>query len=126
MLLKIDDNKTIEEIQDKFNECFPQLKLEFYNEPHKWNQRSEITDQLRCNCRIGDIRKQHNSGILEIKSWFKTGQVEQDLHDLFGLNVQIFRLYYDTWIQTSYSDDLTLQQQSLLTKNTEARKEISL
>ena len=34
-----------------------------------------------------------------------------------GLNVQVFRWYGDTWIQTSYSDDLTLQQQAVLAGN---------
>lgn len=126
MLLKIDDNKTIEEVQDKFNECFPQLKLEFYEEPHKWNQKSELIHQIKNKYRIGDIRKQHNSGILEIKSWYRTGRVEQDLHDLFGLNVQIFRQHYDSWIQTSYSDDLTLQQQSQLTNKIESGKDTAL
>jgi hypothetical protein len=117
MLLKIDDHKTIEDLQDRFNECFPHLKLEFYSAPHKWNHPSERSLRLKPQSRIGDIRHNHNSGILEIKSWHKTGKVEQDLHDLFGLNAQIFRWYGDTWLQTSYSDDLTLHQQAVLAGN---------
>lgn len=112
MILHINDNKRIEDLQDRFNECFPYLKLEFYTTPHKWLQQCEKSNLIDSAEFVGDVRKKHCSGLLEIKSWFKTGRVEQDLKELFGLNVQIFRLHKTGWIQTSYSDDLTLKQQS--------------
>lgn len=113
MLLKIDDNLTIVEVQDRFSECFPFLKLEFFSKSHKLHEASEKKYQYLSNLRIADIRKRHYNGVLEIKSWYTTGRVEQDLKDLFDLNVQILR--HDTigeWIQSCESDDLTLQQQS--------------
>jgi len=116
MLLKIDDHKTIGELQDKFNECFPNLKLEFYAEAHKWKNATRSAHPIDAHTRIGDVRKKHDIGMLEIKSWYKTGKVEQDLHNLFGLNAQVFRWFYDSWIETSYSDVLTLQQQSELSR----------
>jgi hypothetical protein len=41
MLLEIDDTKKLEDIQDKFNLCFPKLKLEFYRERHHWQELSD-------------------------------------------------------------------------------------
>lgn len=116
MLLFINDQKKIEDLQDHFNECFPYLKLEFYSTPHGWLQECAKEDMIDPNAVIGSVRKKHMSGPLEIKSWYKTGRVEEDLRNFFGLNVQIFRSYKDGWIQTSYSDDLTLHQQNELAK----------
>jgi hypothetical protein len=113
MLLKIDDHLTIAEVQERFSECFPFLKLEFFTRGHKLHEASDKKDQYLSSQHIGDIRKRHYNGVLEIKSWYTTGRVEQDLKDLFDLNVQILR--HDTigeWIQSCESDDLTLQQQS--------------
>ena len=50
-------------------------------------------------------------GILEIKSWFKIGEVEQLFKRYFGLNAQIFRLENDRWRQTTKSDNLSLHMQ---------------
>lgn len=117
MLLKIHDHEKIDEIQDKFNECFPYLKIEFYNKPHNWHEASGTEHLIPPGSYIEDIRKSHESGILSIKSWDKTGYVEQEFKRMFGLNVQIFRLHKDRWIQTSDSDELTLKEQSDLAKN---------
>ena len=117
MLLKIYDHEKIDEIQDKFNECFPYLKIEFYHQPHKWHEGSSADHLIRPGSYIEDIRKTHESGILSIKSWDKTGHIEQEFKRLFGLNVQIFRLHKDKWIQTIDSDELTLKEQSDLAQN---------
>ena len=112
MLLKIFDREKIDEVQDKFNECFPYLKIEFYSQPHKWEESSEEGHLIRPGTYIEDIRRKHTSGVLDIKSWDKTGSVEQNLKDIFGLNVQIFRLQKNRWVQTTGSDHLTLKELS--------------
>lgn len=117
MLLKIHDHERIEEIQDRFNECFPYLKIEFYTQPHKWHEASGQEYLIPPGTYIEDVRRSHESGIFSIKSWDKTGYVEQEFKRLFGLNVQIFRLHKDKWIQTSDSDELTLKEQSDLAKS---------
>ena len=38
MILAISDNRTTGELQEKFNECFPWLKIEFYSHPHHWKE----------------------------------------------------------------------------------------
>lgn len=117
MLLKIYDHEKIDEVQDKFNECFPYLKLEFYHQPHKLHEASLEEHLIQPGSYIEDIRKTHESGVISIKSWDKTGHVEQEFKRLFALNVQIFRLHKDKWIQTTDSDELTLKEQSDLARN---------
>jgi hypothetical protein len=108
MLLAINDNKTVGDLQDKFNDCYPFLKIEFYNTVGKWHGRSQPYDVLDSHERISDLRKQHISGVLEIKSWFKPAQVEHDFQQFFGLSVHVFFLKNDKWIHASADDDATL------------------
>lgn len=112
MLLKVTDNQTIADLQDKFNECFPYLKLEFYTEAHGWKQGSNAADRIIETERIGNIRKIHYPKILDIKSWFRTGDVEQTFSNELGLNVQIYRADGNRWVQSTESDALTLKEQS--------------
>ena len=112
MLIEIDDSKTISDLQDRFSLCFPYLKIEFYNTPHHWQEPSAGKHLLDPATRIGDIRRKHAPGILEIKSWYRTGQVEQLFKKLFGLNAQVFRLENNHWKQSTQSDDLTLGMQT--------------
>ena len=113
MFLQISDAMTVEEVQDRFNDCFPFLKIAFYSKPHQLYEGSN--KKYRCDGarKIGNIRKKHFNGVLEIKSWDTTASVEEKLKEIFGLNAQIF--HYDAtgcWIQTTLSDVLTLGQLS--------------
>lgn len=113
MFLQISDAMTVEEVQDRFNECFPFLRIAFYARPHRLYEGSKKKDQYEGYRKIGNIRGKHTNGVLEIKSWDTTASVEEKLKAGFDLNVQVFR--YDAvgcWIQTTYSDLLTLRQLS--------------
>lgn len=113
MFLQINDSMTVGEVQERFNECFPFLDIAFYSKPHLPFEGSDKKFMYGTKTRIGNIRKKHINGVLEIKSWDTTADVEQKVKEIFGLNVQIFR--YDSigcWIQTTLSDSLTLKQLS--------------
>jgi len=110
MILRIDDNKSISDLQEKFELCFPGLKIEFYRKPHNWYEATSSKYLHPNESLIGDIRKVHDRGELEIKSWFKTGKVEQDFKEGFGLYVQVFRYKNNKWVQTTLCDNLTLAQ----------------
>jgi len=114
MILHIDDNITIAELQEKFNECFPHLKIEFYSHPHHWKEASFPNEIIDPSKKLGEIRKNHEHGVFEIKSWDQTGRVEQEFKKIYGLNVQIFRTENGKWHQTVSSDKLTLKQQQQL------------
>ena len=112
MFLKIDDHMTLEEVQERFQECFPFLRIAFYSKGHKKFGISDKRYLYDGKIRLADVRKNHYSGVLEIKSWHTTARIEKELKDVFGLNAQIFRQDgKNGWIQTSLSDDFTLQQQ---------------
>ena len=112
MLLYINDDKTVADLQDKFNECFPYLKIELYDTMHHWQHASAEGREVSGDMKIGDIRKNHNIGTFEIMSFYKAGKVEQDFRHQFGLFVQIFFKMDNVWVQSVTTDDLTLGQLS--------------
>jgi len=116
VLLYISDSKTVEDLQEHFNDCFPYLKIEFYEEAGSSLKNCEKAHIVRPETPLGEIRRKSNTGILDVKSWEKTSKLKQDLKDQYGLNVQVFRIHGEEWIPTSYSDDLTLKQQSELAR----------
>lgn len=112
MLLYISDHKTVEDLQDRFSDCFPYLRIEFYKEADDAREKEyEKTNLIKSYERIGDIRNKSHTGVLDIKSWDKTSVIKKEFKEVFGLNIQLFRLYKDQWIPTTYSDELTLKQQ---------------
>lgn len=116
MFLQIADNMTIEDVEDRFTECFPFLKIAFFSKAHRRFEPSDKRYMYNEKKKIGDIRKNHYNGFLEIKSWHTTCMVEKEINTMFGLNAQVF--HWDgtnhCWVQTSLTDGLTLEQLSQL------------
>jgi hypothetical protein len=112
MLLHVNDRSTVSDLQDRFSDCFPLLKIEFFHTLQNWQQNIPYTLYLSSDTVIGTIRKKHNSGVLDIKSWFKTSRVEKDFRERFDLLIQIFRNENDKWILITATDDLTLKEQT--------------
>jgi len=112
MFLHISDNMTIEDVQDRFRECFPFLDIVFYRNPHKRGQASEKSDEIRPEEKLADVRSNHYNGVLEIKSWYSVARVEQELKENFGLYAQVLRKDDNGhWVQTTVSDTYTLADQ---------------
>ena len=118
--IKISDNKTIGEVQAEFKEHFPFLKIEFYSGEHSEGQGTLDALKINVNKTIGEVRNKHTSGELSIHGNQKVSTLESNFHDMFGLNVQVFRRSANLWLQTTVTDDWTLSQQN------ETAKEFSL
>lgn len=110
MQLEIDDNKTVGDLQDKFNECFPCLRINFFSRAHSWHGRSLSKDNIPANVTIGNITKKHQHGPLVILSTQRAGDVERAFKQQFGLFVQVCYQLNDKWIETKDTDDFTLEQ----------------
>jgi hypothetical protein len=115
MFLHIEDNMTIGDVQERFSECFPQLTIAFYSIPHRSFALSDERYRLPATKKIGSVRRRHNKGALEIKSWYSVAKVERELRDLYDLHAQILRQGANgETVQTTLSDSLTLGEQSQL------------
>lgn len=113
MKIQVLADKTIGQLQDEFHEVFPYLKLEFFTKPHKAYEGSPSQYQIKdLDMVLGAIEPREREGGLYIEPEMPTWQLERLFEREFGLHVQVFRKSGTMWLETSRTDDLTLEQQN--------------
>jgi len=114
MKIEVSKDKTIAEIQKEFSEFYPYLSLAFFTKQHEAYKGSPAKFLIQDrNQALGSIEKKPHSGILFLEEEMPTWQVERLFEEEFGLHVQVFRKSGNTWLETSVSDDLTLEEQNI-------------
>lgn len=108
----INDDQKIETIQKEFQSKFEFLKLEFYKKPHATGEGNSNKEMLNPQQKIGDIRSNHNTGNLVIHGDMTVNELEKELYRRYDLNVQVFRLSGNLWLQTTATDEWTLKKQN--------------
>jgi hypothetical protein len=120
MKIHLSKGNTIRQIQEVFSQKFPYLKLVFFTKPHKAYKGSPakflISDS---DVTLESLEKKPHSGDLYIEPEMPTWQVERLFEEEFGLHVQVFRKSGNTWLETSVTDDLTLEEQNVKGKSSE-------
>ena len=117
MYLLINDTTSFKEIQDVFSDFYPYLQLEFYMKKHEKYEESLDIDMVYPGKTVGDIKKTHVSGVLEIQPLEKVADLEMELKLRFGLSAQVFWKDKDVWRQTLGMDDLTLKELNEMGRN---------
>jgi glycerol-3-phosphate O-acyltransferase len=113
MIIEINPNKKLKDINSAFTKVYPFLKLEFFSKSHKWHESSATKDLLQQDQTVSEVtHSSNNSGFIEIHYWQKTGVLEMMFLQQFNLSVQVYRKNGDHWIQTSGTDQLTLEEQN--------------
>lgn len=117
MHIEINDTTSLSKIQKAFSDFYPYLKIEFYCKPHKEYEASEEKDLINANRSIGDIKKTHISGVLEIQPLYKVADVEREFQNRFDLSVQILRKEKNDWEQTVGMDNFSLKDLNEMGRN---------
>lgn len=112
MTIKINDQRKIFAIQEEFNKHYPYLKLEFFSKPHKKGGATAKKFVKHNNETLGECRTEHNSGELTINPSMTVADLEQRFGDVYGLGVQVFRKSGKTWLETTVTDNWTLEEQN--------------
>ena len=112
MQLHIAPNRIISDIQKEFNKMFPFLKIEFFS--NKSFSRSNFSAQqiISQSRKIGDTQLTKSDGDIEIAEEMKVSELENIFKDQFSLAVQVFRKSGSIWLETTMTDNWTLQQQN--------------
>lgn len=112
MQLNIAPNRLIKDIQKEFNEIFPFLKLEFFKT--KSFSRSEFMAHqiIPSNRKIGEGQQEIIDGNIEVNENMKVKDLENIFKDRFRLAAQVFRKSGNLWLETTMTDNWTLQQQN--------------
>lgn len=112
MKIEIKDNMSVTQLQEEFHEFFPYLKLEFFKKPHKIHEASRKSSMIKPETLLKDCRKLHNEGNIYIHGGMTVNKLEQMLQECYGLSAQVFRKSGSVWIETTVTDDWTLNKQN--------------
>lgn len=111
--LQINHTKKIADLQKEFNDVFPFLKLEFFHHRHRVFRGSPKKDIAEPDLTLGHLNRKYASGAIIVRPDMKVSELEEILKNNFGLSAQVFRRAGRTWIETTVTDDWTLEQQNV-------------
>jgi hypothetical protein len=111
MKLHITRDRLISDVQKEFNNAFPFLKIEFFQNR---NLQPAFTFQqmLPHNKRIAEGHTAIADGDIEISSTMTVKDLEKIFKDQFSLAVQVFRRSGNLWLETTMTDGWTLGLQN--------------
>lgn len=112
MKITINDHRKIFAIQEDFNTIFPYLKLEFFSKQHAQGGGTAKKFVKHNSKTLGECRTIHNSGDITINSSMSVNELEQHFADVYGLGVQVFRKSGKSWLETTVTDNWTLEEQN--------------
>ena len=119
MKLHVASDRTIGQIQDEFAAEYPNLKLVFFSKPHQAYKGSPakflIEDRNTLVSSLLHGKEIHAE--LFVEPEMPVWQLERLLELEYHLHVQVFRRSGNTWLETSVTDDLTLEQQEVKGKD---------
>ncbi len=112
MKLIINDHRKIFAIQEEFNKLFPYLKLEFFSKPHTKGGGTSKEFIKHNSKTLEECRTLHNSGEISVVPQMTVSELEQNFGDVYGLGVQVFRKSGRSWLETTVTDNWTLEEQN--------------
>lgn len=112
MTLSINRNTKLRDIQEAFTAEFSFLRLEFFKNPHQPHLPSPKKDMRSPDELALSADKRHIVAEIEINSLWKVSEIEETFVRETGLYVQVFRRSGNVWIETTFTDDWTLEQQN--------------
>jgi hypothetical protein len=113
MNLPISANLRIGDFQNRFQEYFPYLKLEFFNQREGWLEDATEGFNYHPSITFSKVAtKEFTADTFEIHPWDRTWKLEEELYHKYGLFAQLYRRRQDDWIQTAGTEDLTLYEQN--------------
>ena len=113
MKIKITRDTKISDVQKKFTEAFTFLKVEFYKEKYTENEVS-TKDRVDADKIISEQSKKFKEDSIEIGKDRTVAEFEKDFYLKFGITIQVSRKSGNIWIETSKTDDRTLDAQNQL------------
>jgi len=109
MKLVLQNKLTLSEIKTKFTEHFPYLKLEVYKIS---KEQPETASYYRLKENIPINLNERNNNKFEIDGNMTVIDLEKLFLDKLNLNIQVFRKSGKLWLETTYTDEWTLDKQN--------------
>lgn len=111
-MFTIEAGMSISTVQHAFNEAFPFLKLEFFRKPHRPKGASEKKHLLKPDGILRARSKSRKKTFVQVTEEMTVSELEQLFLEYFGISAQVFRKSGRSWLETTFTDDWTLQKQN--------------
>jgi hypothetical protein len=119
MELNIVGTQTVKKLKDDFDIQFPYLKIEVFNQPHRAYEGSAVKNIVDEQLTLDAIRTSRSNGQMMFDKSLKIKDLERILRDDFGIHVQVFRKSGNIWLETTMTDDWTLEKAEEISKEME-------
>ena len=117
MKIHVTGESTLKDIQKEFSSLFPNLKIEFFSKPHAAFEGSSAKYLIKeTDVTLNDIKGAKHDGWIYLEPDMLVWQIEKFFQDEFHLSVQVFRHSGNVWLETSRTDNLSLEEQNILGK----------
>ena len=110
MKIKISSDRKIFEIQEEFNTAFPYLKLEFFKKTHNSKESSPKRWMKPSSKTLSEYKKITDN--IDIEPHMTVAFIEDEFKKKYGLGVQVFRKSGKVWLETTFTDGWTLEEQN--------------
>ena len=111
MELNIQNDTSVKDVQKQFSNYFPFLQIEFYRTPQKELQPALKAGKVHADEPVKQLMKPYRPLQLKINQDTTVSELQKQFSDI-GLNIQVYRKFGTFWIQTSLTDDWTLDRQN--------------
>ena len=103
MILKMTPYRQISDLQDKFSECFPGLRIEFFKGFRARRDNAPADSKLL----VSELLKKNQSGEIRIPSTATANWVMQEFKSSFGLVIQLYKQIGGKWAAMNKADVLS-------------------
>lgn len=110
--MTITAEKTIEKTQEEFNQLFPALRIVFYTTTHRSEAGTPGKDHIKGKVRLKEVHPDVAGKSVTVTGSFTVTKLEQQIQDTFKVGAQVFRKSGNIWLQTTTTDNLTLDEQN--------------
>jgi hypothetical protein len=110
MVIVVKSDMMIKDLKKQFHIYYPQLKIEFFRTEHDVNGGNNKSNMLGNETMIRDYTG-NREGQVEFSGSISVAEFEQRFSEQFGLNLQVFRKSGDIYLETTGTDDWSLDQE---------------
>jgi hypothetical protein len=112
MIMTISPNLLVREVQQEFNKAFAFLRLEFFSKKALLHADYSASQLVKPDKKLSEIQLIPAEGQLEVDGKMRVIDLEEQVRDRFHLAAQVFRKSGNIWLETTMTDEWTLDQQN--------------
>jgi len=110
MLIELKPDMMLKDLKKQFHNYYPQLKIEFFNQSTSADEHNSKDQMLENDILISSLTGDRE-GTIEFSGEMSVRQFETLFSETFQLNVQVFRKSGIVYLETTNTDDWTLDQE---------------